>query len=59
MDNVMLQFKHSNSKFYEGYLSARVIVDQGLGGGINLRVTRGRVAFFVLNTNRLICFNNT
>ncbi len=27
MDNVMLQFKHSNSKFYEGYQSARVIVD--------------------------------
>ena len=27
MDNVMLQFKHSNTKFYEGYQSARVIVD--------------------------------
>lgn len=27
MDNVMLQFKHSNPKFYEGYQSARVIVD--------------------------------
>ncbi len=33
LDRQITTYKRSNAEFYEGYLSARVIVDRGGGGG--------------------------